>query len=101
MPKITEALRTEKPPKESLNLLEPFLTDRGFAEAKQEIEQLRIVQGLRSTGAAHGKGTNYEKALKRGGLEGLPLIDASMKVFQGTVNFVQWVQTKVLKIAPQ
>jgi hypothetical protein len=101
VPKITEKLKTEKPPDGGLNRLQLFLTERGFAEGKRELEPLRIVQQLRSTGAAHVKGTNYKEALKRSGLEGLSLIDASMKVFQGTVNFIQWVQTKILKIALQ
>ena len=100
-PKITENLKTGKPPIGGLNRLQLLLTERGFAEAKRQLEPLRIVQQLRSTGAAHGKGTNYEKTLKRSGLEGLSLIDRSLKVFHGAVNFVQWVQTKVLKIAVQ
>jgi hypothetical protein len=97
--KITEALKLEKPPNGGLNRFELFLTERGFAEAKRELEPLRIVQQLRSTGAAHVKGTNYKEALKRSGLNGLSLIDASMKVFQGTINFIRWLQTNVLKIA--
>jgi hypothetical protein len=96
---IAGALKAKEPPKSGLNRFELFLTERGFAEAKRELEPLRIVQQLRSTGAAHVKGTNYKEALKRGGLNGLSLIDASMKVFQGTINFIQWLQTNVLKIA--
>jgi len=99
--KITEELKTEKPPDGGLNRLQLFLIDRGFAEAKRELEPLRIVQRLRSTGAAHVKGLNYKEALKRSGLEGLSLIDASIRVFRGTVTFLEWLQTKVLKIAPQ
>jgi hypothetical protein len=96
---IAGALKAKEPPKSGLNRFELFLTERGFAEAKRELEPLRIVQQLRSTGAAHVKGTNYKEALKRSGLNGLSLIDASMKVFQGTINFIQWLQTNVLKIA--
>jgi hypothetical protein len=95
---ITKALNVPKPPQGGLNRLQLFLTDGGFAAAKQQIEPLRVVQNLRSAGAAHTKGDEYVSAMKRGGLEGLSLVDASMKVFQGAVNFVEWVQSEVLKI---
>ena len=53
---------------------------------------------LRSAGAAHVKGTNYADALKRGGLDGISLVEASMKVFEGAARFAEWLQTKVLNI---
>jgi hypothetical protein len=95
---ITKALNTNDPPEGSLNRLELFLTSKGFPEAKQRIEPLRVIQNLRSTGAAHGKGENYTNTLTRGGLEALSLVDASIKVFQGAVDFIEWVRTDVLKI---
>lgn len=74
------------------------MVEAGFTEAKQQIEPLRVIQQLRSAGAAHGKGTNYLVAMKRGRLERLSLVDASMKVLQGSVNFIEWVRSEVLKI---
>ena len=38
-------------------------------------------------------------ALKRGAVERMPLVDASMKVFQGAVDFLEWIHTDVLQIA--
>ena len=98
IPEITKTLKLEKPPEGGLNRLELFLVSAGFTDAKQQIEPLRVIQGLRSTGAAHVKGEQYTGAMKRGGLEGLSLVDASMKVFQGAVNFLQWARSAVLKV---
>jgi hypothetical protein len=95
---ITKALNVPKPPGGGLNRLELFLTKAGFAAAKPEVESLRVIQNLRSAGAAHTKGEQYAAAMKRGGLLGLPLVDASMKVFQGAVTFVEWVRNDILEI---
>ena len=95
---ITKALKVPKPPNGGLNRLELFLTNAGFTQARQQIESLRVIQSLRSAGAAHGKGEEYVAAMKRGGLQGLSLVDASMKVFQGAVNFVEWLRSEVLQI---
>lgn len=94
---ITKELKTD-PPDGSLNRLECFFTNAGFVEAKQRIESLRTIQQLRSAGAAHGKGSNYAVALARAGLDGLSLVDASMKISRGAVTFVTWLQTEVLDI---
>jgi hypothetical protein len=95
---ITNALHVLKPPDGGLNRLELLLTKAGFTAAKQQVESLRVIQNLRSAGAAHTKGEQYAAAMKRGGLLGLPLVDASMKVFQGAVTFVEWVRNDVLEI---
>jgi hypothetical protein len=97
--KITDALKTSEPPDGGLNRLEALLTKSGFSGASARIEPLRVIQSLRSAGAAHKKGEKYSAALQRGGLEGLPLVEASMKVFQGAVNFIGWMRTDVLQIA--
>jgi len=95
---ITKALKIEKPPEGGFNCLELFLRDGGFAEAKQRIEPLRLIQNLRSACAAHTKGDRYRAAIKSGGLEGLLLVEASMKAFQNAVNFVEWVRSEALEI---
>src|ERR1700689_5088643 len=73
------ALRAQPQNPGGLNLLEQFFLEAGFADAKQRIRPLRVLQNLRSGGAAHAKGSNYTKALKQSGLDGLPLVEASMK----------------------
>lgn len=95
---ITAGLRTTTPLEGGLSRLELFLSTAGFLHTKEHIKSLRVIQNLRSAGAAHGKGEKYVVALKRGGLEGMSLVDASMKVFQGAVNFIEWLRTDALKI---
>jgi hypothetical protein len=95
---LANHLQSQNIPKGGLNRLASFLIQESFTEAKHQIEPLRIIQQLRSAGAAHGKGSNYTSALKRGGLEGLPLVDGSMKLFQGAVDFVEWMRRRVLEI---
>lgn len=80
-----------------LSLLQQFLIEAGHADAKERLRPLRLVQELRSTGAAHSKGGNYKDALKKAGLDRLPLVEASMKVFAGTADFIEWLNTDVLK----
>lgn len=95
---ITKELKTDEPPDGSLNRLDTFFANAGFLDAKQKIESLRVIQQLRSAGAAHGKGSNYSVALTRAGLDDLSLVDASMKLFQGAVSVLTWLQTRVLDI---
>jgi hypothetical protein len=95
---ITKALKMKKPPDGGLNRFELFLINQGFTEAKPQIESPRVIQNLRSAGAVHIKGENYAAAIKRGGLEGLSLVDASLRVFRGAASFLEWIQTHVLKI---
>jgi hypothetical protein len=47
--------------------------------------------------AAHAKGSNYTKTLKQSGLDGLPIIEASIKIFTGVVEFIEWLKMDVLK----
>lgn len=56
----------------SLAKLERYLTLQGYADVQRDVGNLRTIQGLRSTGAAHARGSNYEKTLKRRGLENQP-----------------------------
>lgn len=99
--KITDALKTSEPLAGGLNRLEALLTESGFSEASARIEPLRVIQSLRSAGAAHKKGEKYTAALRRGAVEGMPLVDASMQVFQGAVDFIEWTLRHVLQIADE
>jgi hypothetical protein len=95
---ITGALKSTDVPDGGLNRLDAFLIESGFSEASTQIERLRVIQSLRSAGTAHKKGEKYTAAVKRGGIEGLPLVDASMKIFQGAVDFIDWMRKAVLQI---
>lgn len=60
--------------KGSLDLLEQALIESGCTgdEVQVTVQPLRQLQALRSTGAVHRRGGNYDKALKRSGLAGKP-----------------------------
>ncbi len=64
----------------SLAKLGRYLTMRKYPEVERDLGTLRAIQGLRSSGAAHARGSNYAKALKRRGLEGksVPAIIAAL-----------------------
>ena len=98
---VTTALKTSAPPEGGLNRLAAFLTETGFSEAPTRIEPLRVIQSLRSGGAVHKKGEKYAAALKRAAVEGMPLVEASVKVFQGAIDFLEWMRSVVLQIADE
>jgi hypothetical protein len=55
----------------SIDALESFLTEKfGSQKARDLVEPFRIVQNLRSYGAAHRKGKDYPKFIARYGLAG-------------------------------
>lgn len=56
----------------SLGKFQRFLDERGYLYAARDLATLRAIQSLRSTGAAHGRGSGYTKALKRLGLDNKP-----------------------------
>lgn len=56
----------------SLGKLQRFLDARAYLHAARDLATLRAIQSLRSTGAAHGRGAGYIKALRRLGLDDKP-----------------------------
>lgn len=69
---LNNALASTIPDERSLAKLERYLTYRNYPEIQRDVGALRTIQRLRSSGAAHARGSNYEKALQRRGLEGKP-----------------------------
>lgn len=67
---LDSALASPIPDERSLAKLKRYLTIRKYPEIERDIGALSAIQGLRSTGAAHARGSNYTKALKRRNLEG-------------------------------
>jgi hypothetical protein len=96
--KIKAALRVQPANPGGLNLLQQFLTEAGHPDADKRIKPLRLIQELRSKGSAHRKSKDYWNSLKQAGLDRLPLIQTSMKVFAGAVTFLEWILSDVLKM---
>jgi hypothetical protein len=86
---IVARLKDQEIPAGGINRLELLLTSEGVSDARGIVNPLRTVQSLRSAGAAHAKGTRYAEAMERTGLQGRPLIEASMALFHGAVAFVE------------
>ncbi|MBI3850224.1 MAG: hypothetical protein HY298_08030 [Verrucomicrobia bacterium] len=95
--KIKGTLRAQAPNPGGLNRLQQFFIEAGYGDADLRIRPLRVLQELRSKGSAHRKSSEYEVVLKRAGLKGLPVVDASMKIFAGAVEFIEWLKVNVLK----
>lgn len=62
--------------------LEAFLGARQVAGTKEIVSFLRGLQSLRSTGAAHKKGKNYEVAKKRFGVGNAPYPDVFRRILK-------------------
>lgn len=80
-----------EPPVGSANQLRDFLLAEGFTDANEKLGPFFVFQSLRSTGAAHRKGDEYEKKMKRAGLLGVPLDEASFQLFARTVASFEWI----------
>ena len=94
---ISNALIAQPKNSGSLNHLQQFLIEKNIADVEKHIGPLRVVQGLRSSGVAHGKGKNFQAALRRANLDTLPLLEASRRIFQGVADFIEWLRSSVLK----
>lgn len=57
------------PNEKGIGKFERYLKAQGYANAPRDIEALRLLQRLRSTGAAHGKGENFDKVRTSVGLD--------------------------------
>lgn len=66
----------------SLAKLERYLMMRRYPDTERDVGTLRTIQGLRSSGAAHAKGSKYINALKRRGLAGKPAPDVIVALIE-------------------
>lgn len=86
--KLDETLSTQVPSERSIAKLERYLTSISYPHAKRDIAALRTIQGLRSTGAAHARGSNYAKALKRSGLVDQPAPIIVKKLIEDAITML-------------
>jgi hypothetical protein len=90
---IDAALASPVADERSLAKLERYLTAQGYAEVARDVGTLRTIQGLRSTGAAHARGSNYEKALKRRGLDKQPAPVVVRALIEDAVTLLDGLST--------
>lgn len=67
---LTKALSEKRRDEKGIDKFERFLECKRFAQTEEVIQFLRDLQRLRSTGAAHRKGKEYEKVLVKLGIVG-------------------------------
>ena len=92
---LEAALGSVEPGERSLAKLQRFLDARAYPYCVRDLVILRAIQSLRSTGAAHARGSSYVKALQRLGLEGRPapviitvLLDGAILMLEGLADFI-------------
>jgi hypothetical protein len=79
---------TTAPDQKGISKLEEYLKTKGVPDYSKSIEFLRNLQSLRSTGAAHRKGSNYEKAAKKLGLDDLDLRVVYQDLLSRAIEFL-------------
>lgn len=65
---IEKHISARPAPQQGIAKFTTFLSESGYEEIEEGIELLKMVQGLRSSGVAHLKGSNYKKLAAKLGL---------------------------------
>lgn len=91
---LDTALTENRADERSLAKLERYLTGEAYPHVQRDLQLLRAIQGLRSTGVAHVRGSNYTKALARLGLDGAKaprivttLLDGATQMLESLIEF--------------
>lgn len=98
-PALDAALGTPIEGERSLGKLERFLTGRGYGETERDLAVLRAIQGLRSSGVAHTRGSTYAKSLQRLGLDGQPAPVIVASLLEGAVRMLETLIESAAKSA--
>lgn len=81
--------------------LEGFLKENGFVDYKDGIETLRLIQGLRSTGVAHLKGSKYKNLAEKLNLSKKELRPMFSELLEQATDFLRIMQQNLDKLFPQ
>ena len=82
--------------KGSISKLERWFEELNLPQYNTHIEFLRDLQGLRSSGTGHRKGSNYDKISKKFGLDKNSFVDAFDEILQKTNSFLQFLTQNFL-----
>jgi len=74
---------------QSLFLFEVYLKEQSFGFAGDLCQLLRDIQLIRSTGIAHRKGSNYEKVMKRVGIDEKHLTVSIAEMFKKLIFYIE------------
>ena len=89
----TEENRVLKP----IQRLEAWLRLKGVGGFESQTAVLRDIQSLRSAGSAHGKGSEYERTLRRLGLAGMDLSEAFSRLLVRAHELLDYLGETLLK----
>jgi len=87
--KIVAELGSTVPNEKSIAKLDRFLTAKGYPETRRDIEFMRLLQETRSGGAAHRKGDNYNKVVKKLGLEKRTTEEVFAELLQSAISMLR------------
>jgi hypothetical protein len=97
---ISKGLTTLTKDDKGITKLEKFLTGRGLAGFEPHIKFLRVLQDLRSTSAAHRKGSNYEKLIEQLQMEDEGQQKVFSKLVVAAVELVRYLRTNLIPNVP-
>jgi hypothetical protein len=83
--------------KRGIALLEEVCKALKIDGHENHIQYLRDLQSLRSSGAAHRKGSNYAKAAKRFGATEQPLPKVFREILESAIRFLNWARSAFSK----
>lgn len=99
--KAIEKTLSQKPKdKGSINALEQFLLEKGFSSAQSKLPILRDIQGLRSTGVAHLKGSKYAQLAESLDIRQDNLIEVFRSLLQRCISFIIELEKAALLYTP-
>jgi hypothetical protein len=82
--------------KNSISRFQRVLQISGFSGHEDHIKFLRNLQSLRSSGAAHRKGSNYQKIAKELNVDSKSLIDVFKGILVRSIDFLNFLESVVL-----
>jgi len=86
---LTRACAGAQPEERGISKFKRYLEDKKYPNTDRDISLLRTLQDLRSSGAVHAKGKNFDKIQRRVGLD----IDSPKDVFRGLMSQVNQMLT--------
>lgn len=86
---IPKALGGALPDEKSIAKFERFLTTKNYPSMRRDIDLLRLLQEVRSSGAAHRKGDSFKKVVEKLDLKNEPTPKVFSGLLQRAIDMIQ------------
>lgn len=93
---VFKSLASLEPDDKSIRKLEKFFIENSFKGFEKHINFLKVLQGLRSTSAAHRKGTNYENLIESLKLEDKGTQKVFIDLLKDGIQFIQYLKANLV-----